>query len=27
LGKAEQVKPLYPHWGLEMSEAMLAACQ
>lgn len=26
LGKAEQQKPLYPHWGLEMSEAMLAAC-
>jgi len=26
LGKAEQEKPLYPHWGLEMSEAMLAAC-
>ena len=27
LGKAEQVKPLYPHWGLEMSVPMLAACQ
>jgi hypothetical protein len=27
LGKTEQAKPLYPHWGLEMSEAMLAACQ
>lgn len=27
LAKAEQAKPLYPHWGLEMSEAMLAACQ
>ena len=27
LGKAEQVKPLYPHWGLEMSMPMLAACQ
>lgn len=26
-GKAEQVKPLYPHWGLDMSEGMLAACQ
>ncbi len=26
-GKAEQVKPLYPHWGLEMSVPMLAACQ
>ncbi len=26
LGKAEQQKPLYPHWGLDMSEAMLAAC-
>ncbi len=27
LGKAEQLKPLYPHWGLDMSEGMLAACQ
>lgn len=27
LGKAEQVKPLYPHWGLEMSVPMLAASQ
>ena len=27
LGKAEEQKPLYPHWGLDMSEAMLAACQ
>jgi hypothetical protein len=25
LGKAEQAKPLYPHWGLEMSVPMLAA--
>jgi hypothetical protein len=27
LGKAEQAKPLYPHWGLEMSVPMLAACE
>ena len=27
LGQAEQAKPLYPHWGLDMSKAMLAACQ
>jgi hypothetical protein len=27
LGKAEEVKPLYPHWGLEMSVPMLAASQ
>ena len=27
LGKAEQPKPLYPHWSLQMSEPMLAACQ
>jgi hypothetical protein len=27
LGSAEQEKPLYPHWGLDMSKAMLAACQ
>lgn len=27
LGKAEQAKLLYPHWGLEMSVPMLAACQ
>lgn len=27
LGKAEQPKPLYPNWGLDLSEAMLAACQ
>jgi len=27
LGEAEQAKPLYPHWGLDMSKAMLAACQ
>ena len=27
LGSAEQQKPLYPHWGLDMSKAMLAACQ
>jgi hypothetical protein len=27
LGKAEQPKPLYPHWSLEMSVPMLAACQ
>lgn len=27
LGKAEQIKPLYPHWGLQMSVPMLAACQ
>lgn len=27
LGKAEEAKPLYPHWSLEMSEPMLAACQ
>ncbi|MBS1745306.1 MAG: hypothetical protein JST21_03960 [Bacteroidetes bacterium] len=27
LGKAEQQKPLMPHWGLELSEQMLAACQ
>ena len=27
LGSAEQEKPLYPHWGLDMSKTMLAACQ
>lgn len=27
LGSAETEKPLYPHWGLDMSKAMLAACQ
>ncbi len=27
LGSTEQAKPLYPHWGLDMSKAMLAACQ
>ena len=27
LGTAEQPKPLYPHWGLDMSKQMLAACQ
>ena len=27
LGKAEQEKPLYPHWSLEQSEAMLKLCQ
>lgn len=27
LGSAEQIKPLYPHWGLDMSKAMLAACE
>ena len=27
LGKAEQAKPLYPHWSLEQSEQMLAQCQ
>lgn len=27
LGMAEQSQPLYPHWGLDMSKAMLAACQ
>jgi hypothetical protein len=27
LASAEQEKPLYPHWGLDMSKAMLAACQ
>jgi hypothetical protein len=27
LGKAEQAKPLYPHWSLEQSEQMLALCQ
>lgn len=27
LGSAEQAKPLYPHWGLDMSKTMLAACQ
>lgn len=27
LGKAEQHEPLHPNWGLDMSEAMLAACQ
>lgn len=27
LGKAEQHKPLMPHWGLDQSEQMLAACQ
>jgi hypothetical protein len=27
LGKAEQHKPFVPHWGLEQSEQMLAACQ
>ncbi|MEP6467765.1 MAG: hypothetical protein ABJB05_15755, partial [Parafilimonas sp.] len=26
LGQAEQAQPLYPHWGLDMSKAMLAAC-
>lgn len=26
LGKAEPVKPLYPHWGLKESEKMVAAC-
>ena len=27
LGKAEQAKPLFPHWSLEQSEEMLAQCQ
>ena len=27
LAKAEQPQPLHPHWSLEMSEQMLAACQ
>lgn len=27
LGKAEQVKPLYPHWSLEQSEQILATYQ
>jgi hypothetical protein len=27
LFKAEQVKPLYPHWGQKETEAMLAKCQ
>ena len=26
-GKAEQAKPLYPHWSLEQSENMLRLCQ
>ena len=27
MGKAEQQKPLHPHWSLEQSEQMLAQCQ
>ena len=27
VGKAEQEKPLYPHWSLEQAEQMLALCQ
>ncbi len=27
LGKAEQSKPLYPHWSLEQAQQMLALCQ
>ena len=27
LFKAEQVKPLYPHWGQKMAEDMVAKCQ
>jgi hypothetical protein len=27
LGKAEQAKPLCPHWSLEQAEQMLALCQ
>jgi hypothetical protein len=27
LGKAEQIKPLYPHWSLEQSEKVLATYQ
>ena len=27
LYKAEQPKPLYPHWGQQQAEDMLAKCQ